>query len=193
MIAPDAASRCHERMNDCKTSVLSMLKPRWRWAQFSLATMFVVVTVICVWLTMACSRNNQKHRAITAIENVGGSISYDYQWGTSGAFLADAKPPGPQCLRYLFGELYCAELVEIQLFSAPHSHPSEFTDAEAAKLGALSRLRWLVLMDTAVTDAGLQHLRDLGNLERLDLEGAMVTDAGVDELQRALPNCKIYH
>jgi len=190
MIAPTPRTGA---MIDCKTNVLSMLKSRRRWTQFNLATMFVVVTVICVWLAMACSRNNQKLRAIEAIENVGGSISYDYQWGTSEAFLADAKPPGPQCLRYLFGELYCAELVEIQLFSAPHSHPSEFTDAEAAKLGALSRLRWLVLMDTAVTDAGLQHLRDLGNLERLDLEGAMVTDAGVDELQRALPNCKIYH
>jgi hypothetical protein len=33
--------------------LVALLKPKRRWAQFSLATMFVVVTVLGVWLPLA--------------------------------------------------------------------------------------------------------------------------------------------
>ena len=42
-----------------------------------------------------------------------------------------------------------------------------------------------------LTDAGLVHLKGLKNLQRLDLSATQVTTAGVEDLQSALPECKI--
>jgi hypothetical protein len=42
-----------------------------------------------------------------------------------------------------------------------------------------------------VTDAGLEHLKRLTQLEQLDLYETKVTRADVEELQQALPKCKI--
>jgi internalin A len=59
------------------------------------------------------------------------------------------------------------------------------------QLKNLTRLRWLYLVDTAVTDAGLLYLKDLSALRELQLEGTKVTDAGHARLKRALPRCHI--
>ncbi|HVC95631.1 MAG TPA: hypothetical protein VND64_18200 [Pirellulales bacterium] len=37
-------------MNDALAKLVALLTPKRRWAQFSLATMFIVVTALCVWL-----------------------------------------------------------------------------------------------------------------------------------------------
>jgi len=50
----------------------------------------------------------------------------------------------------------------------------------------------LKLNNTQVTDAGLKHLSGLSELEFLWVHNTEVTDAGVAELQKALPNCKIF-
>jgi len=47
-------------------------------------------------------------------------------------------------------------------------------------------------MDTQIADAGLVHLTGLPALKILGLTGTQVTDAGVAELQKALPNCRIF-
>jgi hypothetical protein len=43
-----------------------------------------------------------------------------------------------------------------------------------------------------ITDAGLEHLKGLKNLKAVNLRATKVTDAGVADLQKALPNCKIF-
>jgi hypothetical protein len=58
-------------------------------------------------------------------------------------------------------------------------------------LRGLSRLRWLCLDQTAVTDLGLKQLAGLRNLETLSVEQTRVTEAGVGELQQALPRLRI--
>jgi hypothetical protein len=42
-----------------------------------------------------------------------------------------------------------------------------------------------------VTDAGLGHLSGLTRLKYLNLEGTGVTDAGVQDLRKALPTARI--
>ena len=49
------------------------------------------------------------------------------------------------------------------------------------------------LTNTQVTDAGLGHLKGLAKLQELNLMLTQVTDAGVDDLQKALPKCRIHH
>lgn len=165
--------------------------------QFSLRTLLIVILIAGIALGIHGSRSMRKRQAIATIERLGGRVEYDYKWrgyGTARQSYDDrADPPGPHWLRRALGDNYFAEPVEIQLFADPKMYPEQFGDHEAAQIAVLSELQWLVLTDTAITDAGLQQFGRLNKLSRLDLEGTRVTDAGVEELHRALPGCKIFH
>ena len=66
------------------------------------------------------------------------------------------------------------------------------TDDSLAQLSRLKNIRVLLLDGTAVTDLGLVHLSRLTNLQVIYLDNSTaVTDKGVEELQKALPHCKI--
>ena len=69
---------------------------------------------------------------------------------------------------------------------------TQITDAGLVYLKALTNLQELYLSVTQVTDAGLVHLWGLSKLLTLGLGETKITDAGVAELQKALPNCKIF-
>jgi hypothetical protein len=55
----------------------------------------------------------------------------------------------------------------------------------------LTRLQWLALDGTQVTDAGLKQLSGLTKLRTLYLDATDVTDAGARDLQQAVPNLQI--
>ena len=109
----------------------------------------------------------------------------------------NATPPGSRFLKTLLGDYYASSVVEVQLFNGPSSNPISgargLNDGNIGCLGSLTEIRWLVLQDTSVTDAGLQQLSGLKKLERLDLDGSPVTDAGIARLQLALPTAEIHH
>src|SRR6266849_8492555 len=58
------------------SKLISMLTPKRRWAQFSLASMFVVVTVLCVWLSVVVNRAHRQRDAVAAIEAHDGQVEY---------------------------------------------------------------------------------------------------------------------
>ena len=79
---------------------------------------------------------------------------------------------------------------------------SQITDRGLANVAKLTNLQSLhfgsdgkysaILQDyMKITDEGLIHLYGLKNLESLSLNTMHVTQAGIDNLQKALPNCKI--
>ncbi|HEY7428566.1 MAG TPA: hypothetical protein VH682_30330 [Gemmataceae bacterium] len=68
---------------------------------------------------------------------------------------------------------------------------SRVTDDEVRQLKWLSRLRYLDLAGTGVTDACLDSLRELRELQFLDVSGTKVTRAGLIDLQKFLPKLKI--
>ena len=55
----------------------------------------------------------------------------------------------------------------------------------------LTRLEWLGLEGTPITDAAVERLTKLQRLEGLVVVGTKLTPAGIERLGRALPNCKI--
>jgi len=59
---------------------------------------------------------------------------------------------------------------------------TSITDAGAASLGKMSRLRKLWLNGTGITDSGLDALQSLKDLEYLNLYGTEITDAGLKKL-----------
>jgi hypothetical protein len=69
---------------------------------------------------------------------------------------------------------------------------TQVTDGGLEHLKVLTQLQYLLLVNTQITDAGLGHLRGLTKLQDLLLQETKVTDAGVAELEKALPNVKVY-
>lgn len=65
------------------------------------------------------------------------------------------------------------------------------TDVGMVHLSGLTNLTFLNLHGTAVTDAGLFLLGGLKNLETLRFHTTDVTDKGIEDIQKALPDCKI--
>jgi len=53
------------------------------------------------------------------------------------------------------------------------------------KLLPLADLNWLLLSETAITDAGLRELAGLKNLHRLTVNKTKVTPEGVAKLEEA--------
>src|SRR5688572_774909 len=156
-----------------------MTTPTVRRFQFRLSALLLLMSGLGLWLGWQVSELHQKQQAVSVIEAVGGTVTYDYQWNTDHSWNPDAVPPGPAWLRQMLGDNYQANVVEIQLFAGSRQRPLRFTDADAKHLGVLHELKWLVLQDTNLTDQGLLHLRSLTKLERLDIEGTHVTEAGV--------------
>jgi hypothetical protein len=70
---------------------------------------------------------------------------------------------------------------------------TDVTDTGLECVKGLPRLRVLNLCWTDVTDSGLEPLKGLPELQVVGLVRTNVTDEGVRNLQRALPNCTIYH
>jgi hypothetical protein len=93
---------------------------------------------------------------------------------------------------------------------------TQISDAGLRNVEGMTKLKGLSLEETPITDNGLAHLKDLTELNYLDVSGTQVTDkglvhlkgltkvklsyvrrtsvtdAGVKELQRSLPNIKMY-
>jgi len=72
---------------------------RRRWFQFSLRTLFVVMTIAALWLGMVMHRARKLRRSVHAITAAGGAIYFHHQWED-----AEAPPPGPTWLRRLVGD-----------------------------------------------------------------------------------------
>jgi len=193
-------------MTIASTRFVFLPKPKRRWFQFRLRTLFVLVVVAaapCVWLKAKLDRKQKERVAIAEIESLGGFVLYDWE-------NADQEgPPGPAWLRRLFGDDFFARMIwsdicgqEVTDGSLVYLDPLadlEFVDLSGAEkitdnglchLKALSHLRALVL-GAGVTDQAVGHLKELTQLRELIVEDSSVTDAGVAELQKALPNCKI--
>jgi len=66
------------------------------------------------------------------------------------------------------------------------------TDEGLKDIAGLHQLNSLVLQGTNITDEGLKELAKLKLVSFLNLRETETTEAGVAQLQKALPNCRIY-
>ena len=127
-------------------SLLAKLKPKRHWMQVSLRTVLVLVTLLCVALSMWVVPVERQRRAVAAIQELDGSVSY-----------VEADPASEMFpvtfLRRWLPPDYFDEIVYVN-FSR-----SKATDAALAHLQGLTSLQRLYLNNTQVTDAGLAELR----------------------------------
>src|SRR5689334_19696866 len=53
---------------------------RRRWLRYSLRTLFVLVTLLCVWLGLWANRAERQKRAVAWFKAHGGEVHYDYEF-----------------------------------------------------------------------------------------------------------------
>lgn len=148
--------------------IVALLTPKRRWAQFSLGSMFVVVTGLCIWLAIVVNRAHRQREAVAAIEALGGSVEYEEP---------DETPSEA------FPKSFLRRWLPRDYFDEVRTVYPQITDAGLAQLQGLAGLERLWLSGTQVTDAGLAHLQGLTWLQSLELEGTQITDAGLAHLQ----------
>jgi len=206
--------------------------PKRRWFQFSLRTLLVVLTVLCLgpggYVAYEQGKVRKQQGAVAAIERLGGYVFYDERpprrLGLTRVILGDDTVGNVNGvdfnpLKTENRKITDADLRHLRSFPLlDHlvlKNCRQITDGGLAELSGLPNLRYLYLNDTPVTDAGLVHLAGLGNLEELSLTHTQVTGPGlihlsgltkldylylysthippdgVDEIQRALPKCRI--
>jgi len=154
------------------SKIAAFLKPKRRWFQFSLATLFLVTTALAVWLGIWTDRARKQQRAVEAIRQRGGIVAYSYE--TEGG-PGQPTPPGPRWLRDSLGIDYLDRVVAVNFTG------DTFTDADLELLQGSPRLENLFLHSANITDAGLVHLQGLRELRVLRLE-CSITDAGMEHL-----------
>ncbi len=111
-------------------------------------------------------------------------VVYDYQAAKLN------EPFGPAWLRDLLGENFFSEVTEVELNLAAED------DEIAVFIGSIEDFPYLTelrLCTPSLTDAGLAKLKGLTQLKDLTLLESNVSNTGIADIQKALPNCKIYH
>jgi hypothetical protein len=175
-------------------------RPRRRMLRYSLRSLLVAVTVLCVALGFWVNGAQRQRQAVADITAAGGVVRYDFEYHGQATWRAvDGELPGPDWLCRLLGvdlfdNVTYAELTYdatddtvahvggLERLQELHLGNSQVGDAGVAHLSGLTRLEVLWLYDTQVTDTGLALLRDLRSLQVLELDGAQVSDAGLEHL-----------
>ena len=185
--------------------LIGMANSKRRWFQFSLRTGFIIVTLLCVALSVWVVPAERQRRTVAAIEAMGGAVDYvPFLVLVEGSGVSDPREseafPVTFLRRWLppdyFDEVLTVLLTNIRLTDAGLEHvrglPSlqtlglnntQNTDAALAHFQGRTGLQYLSLGGSEVTDAGLAHMQGLTGLRDLYLGYTQVTDAGLVYLQ----------
>ena len=183
-----------------------MLVPRH--LRISLRNAMLLFTAVVLAIGIPISRGRQQARIAARIEELGGTVFYDYQYSVDsqgqGHLVINASPPGNWVAR-LLGRDYWHSIIGVNGFRlqfydnvhtredgftfrtyfGPSKRETEFltnTDRCLPSLEGIGGLLWIDLSDTAVTDDGLAHLTRLPGVEKVRLKNTAITDAGLDQL-----------
>lgn len=145
------------------------------WARFSLKTFLLLLTAFCLWLGLLVESARRQRDAVRAIQDMGGEVFYEYsrvEYENKKALVLNATPPAPAWIVDLLGEdiLYDAVAVtpKKQQIQVPntwlgpamiHNDFSDRTDDALVFLLQLTRLQYVELTETSVTEAGVERLR----------------------------------
>ncbi len=162
-------------------------KPKRRWYQYSLRTLFVVMTlfaIACSWYAYEMHKAAKRRAAIEEIEKLTGEVDY-YDASESSTL---GEPPGWfSWLRRYYGDEHLGNALAVDL-----SYEQEVTDGWLANLKVLKNIEHLSLWNTHITDTGLDNLKGLATLKSLVLDGTHITDAGLIHME-GLRNLETLH
>jgi hypothetical protein len=163
------------------------LKPKLRWFQYSLRSLFVLTLLASIgmsWVAVRMQRARRQREAVEAIQSLGGGVFYDYQKGSS-ICRPQGQPRAPAWLRNLLGDHFFVNVVGVGLCG------NRVTNKELSRLKPFPNLEFVILTCTRIDDGCVEHLLGFPHLHYLEIRYTGITGTGVKKLQQALPNCKI--
>jgi internalin A len=152
-------------------------RPWRKYLRISVRGLIVLVLVIGAGLGWIVRSARIQREAVAAIENAGGSVTYDWEW-SNGKSIPAGKPWAPRWLTDLIGVDYFGRVTTVRLFSS-----SRASDATLAYVGRLTRLQGLYDNSSTVSDAGFAHFKGLTSLSDLNILNTRVSDAGLAHLK----------
>ncbi len=155
------------------TRIVNLFKPKRRWAQFSLATMFLVVTAICVWLAAHVRAANRQRAAVAAIRAAGGDCYYDYELEVDDPF-AEPAPPGPAWLRERLGIDHLASITTV--YVRRHAQLARLLP-HLCKLPKLATLEIEFNGQPPLSDADVAQVRRFTSLTKFSISAATETES----------------
>lgn len=192
--------------------------PKRRWYQFSLRTVLIVMTLLCLgpggYVAYEQNKAREQKRAVGAILKLGGTVDY-----------GETVFVRPRMMRLVLGDETFGNVNHVNLnpviyydvgsSSAQENHSisdgdlrylrsfprlqylslnrcGQITDAGLADLAGMSSLEEIYLDHTQVTDVGLRHLARIPGLEHLWLNDTRVSDAGLVQLTELTKLRRLY-
>ncbi len=147
---------------------------RTRWLRFSLRLLLLVVTALCVWLTVVSNRARSQKRAVDRVQQLGGRVAFDYQFDANMNWRNDPRLPAPVWLIDLIGEDYVRSVAIVNF-----DEGSDPTNDDLIAVAGFSDLKQLTLANRKrISDDGLRYISGLSKLEVLALNGANVQGEG---------------
>jgi hypothetical protein len=153
--------------------VVALITPKRRWAQFSVGTMFVAVTIMCVWLADEVNRGRRQREVVEAIRRLHGEVKYaSDQLGEHGTSWHGRAHSWNE--RDIFDRVVevrlATERSHVRFGTARFARPlrRETMDEEMSLVGQLTSLESLNLDHVGAKQADLKYLRTLSNLRELD-------------------------
>ena len=140
---------------------------RWRF-QFSIRSLLLLTVAVAIpfsWLALEMKWAREQSEAVKVLVKLGGEVIMDYDLITDadGDLVHRRREPAPAWMREKLGDDFFGNVT-------------------------------IVFLDnTEVSDVGVEKLKGLTQLQWLDLRNSKVSDEGVAKIQKALPNCTIYH
>ncbi len=166
-------------------------RPKRRWYQYSLRTLFLVMTlfaIACSWYAYEMNEAAKRRAAIEKIVEAGGFVEYC----TDHPKTRGRPPRWFSWVRKLHGDEYLGNAVGVFFITDEESNAERprITDAQLVHLEGLKNLEIALIVEPQITDAGLVHLRGLTNLKELWLISNRISDAGLVNL-KGLTNLEV--
>lgn len=143
----------------------SLVMPK-HWLRFSVSSLLILLTIICLWLGIQTNQANMQRRVVEAVQKIGGEVSYDHQESSPNG----SSPEEPGLLERILGVDYFHSVVQVRL---PENAVG--VDDILIDICRLPRIEKLMIAGD-VTDAGAKHLGRCTNLEHLSACDTRITD-----------------
>src|SRR5262249_36119434 len=152
-------------------------KPKRRWFRFSLSSLLLLITAICLWLGLKMNQVRSIRLVVAEMNRVNGTIVFEHEQAAPGQ--APYDPPGPKWLRQIFGDEFFEEVFQI------HINDDAADDQTMALIARLPQVKEVVVISDGVTDKGLAALAEARGLRCLKPLSSRLTPACLRSLARA--------
>jgi hypothetical protein len=140
-----------------------------------LRTLLIAIVLFGVGLGWLVNKARKQAIAVAAIQKIGGSVLYDWEYVNGEPAGANAKSPWPDFLVHTFGPDFFSNVTAVTISSSimqvpEHAEGWQVIDSEIMNhVASLKNIEWIYVVDNKLfNDACLPMLSGLNRLRRMD-------------------------